>query len=77
MQAVTAPDLTPAIEEIEQQMREAMPEPEPEPQTAALAPSMAWTKPDLVSACRCYGLSTKGSKSTLLERLATRSPRPD
>jgi len=72
MQAVTAPDLTPTIEEIEEQLREAIPEPEPEPQTAAVAPSMSWSKPDMVSACRCYGLSTKGSKATLLERLGQR-----
>jgi len=81
MQAIAAPDLTPTIEEIEEQLREAMPEPqpepEPEPQTAAGAPSMSWSKPDLVSACRCYGISPKGSKAVLLERLLTRSPRPD
>jgi len=81
MQAIAAPDLTPTVEEIEEQLREAMPEPkpepEPEPQAAAGAPSMSWSKPDLVSACRCYGISPKGSKSTLLERLATRSPRTD
>jgi len=79
MQAITAPDLTPTIEDIEEQLKEAMTEPEsePEPQAAAAGASMAWSKPDLVSACRCYGLSTKGSKATLLERLLTRSPRPD
>jgi len=77
MQAIAAPDLTPTIEDIEEQLREAMPEPEsersPEPApTPAAAPSMSWTKPDLVSACRCYGLSTKGSKAALLERLGQR-----
>ena len=65
MQAVTAPDLTPTIEAIEEQMREAM----PEPQTAAVAPSMSWTKSDLASACRCYGLKPTGAKTVLLGRL--------
>ena len=69
MQAIAAPDLTPTIEDIEEQLKEAMPAPEPEPQAAAAVPSMSWSKPDMVSACRCYGLSTKGSKATLLERL--------
>jgi len=68
MQAIAAPDLTPTIEDIEDQLREAI----PEPQTAAVAPSMSWSKPDMVSACRCYGLSTKGSKAALLERLGQR-----
>lgn len=72
MQAIAAPDLTPTIEDIEEQLKEAMPEPQPEPQTAAVAPSMSWSKPDMVSACRCYGLSTKGSKAALLERLGQR-----
>jgi len=65
MQAVTAPDLTPTIEDIEEQLKEAMPEPE----TAADAPSMAWSKPAMASACRCYGLKPKGTKAVLLGRL--------
>lgn len=71
MQAVTAQDLTPAIEEIEQLMTEAMPAPaaDPQPETAAVAPSMSWTKSDLVSACRCYGLKPTGAKTVLLGRL--------
>jgi len=69
MQAVTAQDLTPAIEEIEQQMREAMPAPQPQPEPQTAAPSMSWTKSDLVSACRCYGLKPTGAKTVLLGRL--------
>ena len=35
-------------------------------------PDMSWTKPDLVKACRCYGLKTTGNKAQLLERLTAR-----
>jgi len=71
MQAVTVPDFTPTIEDIEEQLKDAMPAPaaDPQPETAAVAPSMSWTKSDLVSACRCYGLKPTGAKTVLLGRL--------
>ena len=42
------------------------------PEGSPARPDSSWTKPDLMTACRAYGLKATGSKAVLLARLLAR-----